>query len=77
MSFDSTFPQPDFPDANREHELASDHFAAPVDRLSDDWLDEALRSVPLPGGFLTRMSVLAQNAEVFRFDPHGRFSTPR
>jgi hypothetical protein len=29
----------------------------------DHWLDEALRAVPLPDGFLTRMRTLAERAE--------------
>src|SRR3990172_342082 len=29
---------------------------------ADHWLDEALRAVPLPDGFLTRMSTLAETA---------------
>ena len=31
--------------------------------VSDHWIDEALRAVPLPDGFLTRMSRLAQSAQ--------------
>ena len=31
--------------------------------MSDHWIDEALRAVPLPEGFLTRMSLLAQSAQ--------------
>ena len=30
------------------------------DRVADHWLDEALRAVPLPDGFLTRMTRLAE-----------------
>jgi hypothetical protein len=31
--------------------------------VADHWLDEALRAVPLPDGFLTRMRTLADSAE--------------
>jgi len=33
--------------------------AGPHRDTPDDWLDEALRTIPLPDGFLTRMSHLA------------------
>jgi len=31
-----------------------------ADRVADHWMDEALRTVPLPDGFLTRMTRLAE-----------------
>jgi hypothetical protein len=36
---------------------------AAVGEVSDHWIDEALRTVPLPAGFLTRMSLLAQSVQ--------------
>ena len=63
----------EFSPSDREHDSAEPllgGFAragfvddAAAGEVSDHWIDEALRTVPLPAGFLTRMSLLAQSAQ--------------
>jgi hypothetical protein len=62
----------EFSPFDREHDAAELFLAgfggvAGVDAaaadVSDHWIDEALRAVPLPDGFLTRMSRLAQSSQ--------------
>jgi hypothetical protein len=63
----------EFSPSDREYDPADAFFGAfsndafadgsAVVESSDHWIDEALRTVPLPAGFLTRMSLLAQSAQ--------------
>ena len=78
MPLDFHLPSRDWPDANHHHEAELPRADWPADEvaedLSDDWLDEALRAVTLPSGFLDRMSVLAQPIFTDHFDLDRRFS---
>jgi hypothetical protein len=78
MSFDFNLPSRDWPEANHHHDADLARIDWPAEEaaeeLSDDWLDEALRKVPLPSGFLDRMSVLAEPIFTDHFDVDRRFS---
>jgi hypothetical protein len=73
MSFDSNLPFRDWPDADQNHDQRFAPVDSPAEEVSDGWLDEALRTVPLPSGFLDRMSVLAHPIFPDRSDLDRRF----
>lgn len=72
MSFNLYFPARDWPPVDRIDDSQTVPVDCPSDEVSDDWLDDALRTVPLPRGFLDRMSVLAQPVFTDHFDSDGR-----
>jgi hypothetical protein len=76
MSPDSILPFPDPRDA-------ADYFQRPTKPPQttmcplDHWLDEALRAVPLPDGFLTRVRMLASGADASSVADDRGFSAGR
>ena len=74
MSLNSNLPYRNWPEANDCHDASVAPVDWPAEDPSDDWLDEALRTVPLPSGFLDRMSVLSQPIFTDHFDLDRRFS---
>jgi hypothetical protein len=67
MSSDSMMPFPDPRDVSNYFARQTSHSESPECQL-DHWLDDALRAVPLPAGFLERVQMMARSADTAALD---------